>query len=914
MPLSTGSRLGPYEILSAIGAGGMGEVYRARDTKLGRDVAIKVLPDAFARDFARMSRFGREAKLLASLNHPNIASIYGLEDSGSTRALVMELAEGPTLADRIKQGPIPIDEALPIARQIADALEYAHEKGVIHRDLKPANIKVAADDTVKILDFGLAKAMEANATPEGGQDFTDFVHRIENLLEAGTTFPEIAKSPTLSEMATMQGVLLGTAAYMPPEQAKAKPVDRRADIWAFGCVLYEMLTGKTAFHGDTMTDTLASVIRAEPDWSQLPPKTPMRVRVLLQRCLQKDVRQRLQAMGDARISLEEVLSGAPEGTPSPAVASPAKQWRWWLASGIAGALILAAAASLTTWNLKPSPPKPVMRFTITLPPGQHLAGLDQPALALSPDERQLAYVATTQGSGVQQIYLRAMDNTATRPIPGTEGATNPFFSPDGQWLGFFVGAKLMKIFVNGGVAQTLGDVSPPTGATWGSQGTIVFGTLATSALQQIPDGGGVAQALNRSQAADSDNWPEFLPGSRAVVFVANAPPAIAVQPIETSERRDLIQGQIGIMPHYTPSGHLIYAVAGNLMAVPFDLKRLQVTGPAASVVQGVLQSPNFNRAAQYSVSPTGSLVYVPGGVRSIQSGLVWVRRNGTEHPVAAPARDYGEPRLSPDGQRVAVSVSESGSTQVYLYDFARDTLSRFTFEGARNVYPVWTPDGKRIAFASGEQSSLHISWQLADGSGRSERLTDVATEVPFSFSPDAQSLAFIYGGTDVADIRVLRMEGLKEQPFLQKTFGLDAPQFSPDGHWLAYASDDSGRREIYVQPYPGPGGKWQVSTDGGTEPVWNRNGRELFYRNGDKMMAVDISTQTGFAAGKPRQLFEGRYLMNAAGFARPNFDVSADGQRFLMLKPVEREQAAPTQINVVLNWTEELKRLVPTGK
>src|SRR5215472_4429836 len=438
MAIQSGTHLGPYEILAAIGAGGMGEVYRARDTKLGRDVAIKVLPEAFARDFARMSRFGREAKLLASLNHPNIASIYGLEDSGATHALVMELVEGPTLADRIKQSPIPVDETVRIARQIADALEYAHERGIIHRDLKPANVKVTNDDAVKVLDFGLAKALEDDPSSI-----------------------DISTSPTISRMATMQGVLLGTAAYMSPEQAKAKPVDRRTDIWAFGCVLYEMLTGKMAFSGETVTDTLAAVVMKDPDWSQLPPKTPMRVRVLLQRCLQRDVRQRLQAMGDARISLEEVLSGAPEGTPSPAVGSPAKQW-WWLASGIA-VVIVAAAASLATWSLKPAPVSPVTRTVIDLPPGQHLAGLDRPALALSSDGRQLAYVAATQGSSAEQIYLRAMDSAETRAIPGTEGARGPFFSPDGQWLGFFAEGRLTKISVNGGAAVTLGNAVYPLG-------------------------------------------------------------------------------------------------------------------------------------------------------------------------------------------------------------------------------------------------------------------------------------------------------------------------------------------------------------------------------------------------------------------------------------------------------------------
>ena len=883
MALASGTHVGPYEITGAIGAGGMGEVYRAHDPKLGRDVAIKVLPEAFARDADRMARFQREAKVLASLSHPNIATIYGLEDSGSTRALVMELVEGPTLTERIKAGPIPVDEAVRIAKQIADALEYAHERGIIHRDLKPANVKVTNDDAVKVLDFGLAKAL--------GNDPSSI---------------DISTSPTISRMATQPGVLLGTAAYMSPEQAKAKPVDRRADIWSFGCVLYEMLTGKMAFSGETVTDTLAAVVMKDPDWSQLPPKTPMRVRVLLQRCLQRDVRQRLQAMGDARISLEEVLSGVPEGTPSPAVGPLAKQWRWWLALGIAGALILAAAASLATWKLMPSPAKPVMRFAISLPPGQRLAGLDRPALALSADGRQLTYVATTQGSSVQQIYLRAMDSAETRAIPGTEGAMDPFFSPDGQWIGFFADGKLKKISVSGGVAQVLSDASLAIGGSWGSENTIVFGEQSEP-LQQVSDGGGALQPLTRLEKDEVAHiWPEFLPDGKAVLFT-NAPSGgIAVLTLKTGERRNLIQGASS--PRYAPSGHLVYLQGATLMAVPFDPERLEVKGTAVQVVQGVRRSSIPVAAAQYSLSATGSLVYVSGSARALQSKLVWVSRNGAEQPLDAPLRDYGYPRLSPDGRRAAVN----SDNQVWLYDLARDTLSRFTFEGINNL-PVWTPDGKRIAFMSTKEGRGNIFWQMADGSGGLERLTtSQQNNAPVSFSPDGQILAFQVNNPTGIDISVLRLSDRKMQPFLQTPAYKGAPQFSPDGHWLAYVSDESGRYEIYVQPYPGPGGKRQISTESGTEPVWNRNGRELFYRNGDKMMAVAVTTKASFSAGKPKELFEGRYARLGGTF--PFYDVSPDGQRFLMLKPVEQEQVDPTQINVVLNWTEELKRLVPTGK
>ena len=648
----------------------------------------------------------------------------------------------------------------------------------------------------------------------------------------------------------------------------------------------------------------------------------MRVRVLLQRCLQKDPKQRLRDIGDARISLEEVLSGAPEGPAALAAAVPA--WRRMLpwAAGAVVAIIAAAIASLATWTLKPSPAKPVTRFTITLPPGQRLAGLRYPALALSADGSQLAYVAATQGSDTPQIYVRAMDGIEVKPIAGTEGAVTPFFSPDGKWLGFFADAKLKKISVNGGVAQTLADAGI-AGGDWGSQGTIVFSPIAAT-IQQISDGGGALQPVTTFEKGDGGHvWPEFLPGSKAVIFsVFISKQGIAVQPLGTGGRRNLIQGQAVTMPRYASSGHLIYVQAGNLIAVPLDVEHLQVTGEAVPVVQGVMQTLAQPPAAQYSVSASGSLVYVPGGTQAIQSRLVWVSRNGREEAVAAPARNYEMPRLSPDGRRVAINAADNEGAQIWLYDLARDTLARLTFGGSTNQYPVWTPDGKRIAFMSDKEGLTNIFWQLADGSGGLEHLTVGNTEVPFSWSPDAQQLAFV-NASGTPEIWVLRMgdassgqagQGRKAQPLYHTGAFEDAPQFSPDGRWLAYTSNESGRTEVYVQPYPGPGGKWLISTDGGTEPQWNRNGRELFYRLGDKMMAVDISTQPNFAAGKPRQLFEGRYASNPLGYARPNYDVSPDGQRFLMLKPVEQQQTGPTQINVVLNWTEELKRLVPTGK
>jgi Tol biopolymer transport system component len=887
-------QLGSYKIVSLLGAGGMGEVYQAHDTKLGREVAIKVLPAAFVHDAERLVRFQREARMLASLNHPNIATIYGLEQSAGVHYLVMELVLGQTLAERVSPGARRIEGVLKIAAQIAEALEAAHEKGVIHRDLKPANVKVTPEGRVKVLDFGLAKAF------------------------AGDSGLDLSKAPTVTAMGTEEGRILGTPAYMSPEQARGKAVDKRTDIWAFGCVLYELLTGKEAFRGETVSDTIATVLEREPDWQALPPATPAKIRDLLRRCLQKDSQRRLHDIADARIEIEEAVA-------APAVAEPAApakgiRARWQGALQWGGAfLLLAAVTGMVVWNWKSTSPinsGSVSRIAITLPPGQP-AGLEIGlAVALSPDGTHLVYAAR-QG-GIQQLYLRPLAGLEAKPIPGTEGAVQPFFSPDGQWLGFFADGKLKKISVSGGPSISLADGADPRGASWGSQGMIVFAPTRSSALMQVSDAGGTPQPLTHFEKNDENThrWPEFLPGGEALLFAAfrsggNWNDAqIAVQSIGTGERRNLVRG--GTHPQYAASGHLIYAQGGNLMAVPFDPQRLEVMGTAVPVVEGVLQS-TFTGAAQYSFSNTGSLVYVPGGAQATQRRLVWVNRNGAEQPLAAPARAYRGLRLSPDGREVAVAV-EGQETEVWLYNLSRETLTRLTFQGGTNYNPVWTRDGKRIAFVS---VSRGLFWQLADGSGGLERLGFGA---PYSWSPDGQVLACLGNNSSTGEgIWMLRLgdpspgsgQGRKEEPFLRTPFNNGAAQFSPDGRWLAYASDESGRWEIYVQPYPGPGGKWQISTEGGTEPVWNPNGRELFYRSGDKMMAAEITTQPSFSAGKPKVLFAGQYQPSPNPVPNANYDVSPDGQRFLMLKPISAAEATPTQINVVLNWFEELKRRVP---
>jgi eukaryotic-like serine/threonine-protein kinase len=894
-----GAQIGSYQVLSLLGAGGMGEVYKARDIRLDRIVAIKVLPAHLADRADLRERFEREAKTIGSQNHPHICTLYDIGHEGEIDFLVMEYLEGETLAQRLLKGSLPLEQVLQYAIEMADALDKAHRKGITHRDLKPANIMLTKTGT-KLLDFGLAKLRQ----------------------EASPAAP-VSGLPTERDPLTAEGAIVGTLQYMAPEQLEGKEVDARTDIFAFGAVVYEMATGKGAFEGKTQASVIGAIMSIDPPlMSSLQPMTPPALDRVVKKCLAKEPDDRWHAAKDLCDELKWIAESGSQAGAVTAPAAPAwKDWRKTLVWA-AASLLACAIIGITVWILKPVPPRPVTRFTLSLPPDQQLAGLDALAIALSPDGTRLAYVATQNGA--QQIYLRAMDSSEIRLIPGTEGARAPFFSPDGQWVGFFADNKLRKVSLSGGVPVTLCDApgnSLSVSASWGVDDNIVFHSGTTTGLQQVSATGGTPKLLTAPDSKKGETahrFPEFLPGGKTVLFAAGQSAAanfnnarVVVRSQQTGETRDLIGGTYA---RYAPTGHLVYAQAGTLMAMPFDPQRLAVTGTSVPVLESVLQSPGSG-VAQYSFSNTGSVAYVPGGLQGVQRKLVWVDRKGTEQPLPAPSHPYRTPRLSPDGRRVVVAISDQLGANLWLYDLTRDTLTRLTFGRTANATPIWTPDGKRITFGSTRagSSASNAFWQPADGSGSAEALTTFGENGHNmgSWSPDGQVLSFEeINPVTRRDVWVYTLSDRKAHPFLNTQFNETAPEFSPDGRWLAYASDESGRYEIYVQPYPGPGGKWQISTEGGTEPRWIRNG-EIFYRSGTKMMAVDTKLKPTFSADKPKMLFEGQYVPSLA--TMHNYDVSPDGQRFLMVKDSEQATLS-TQINVVLNWFEELKQKVPNGR
>jgi eukaryotic-like serine/threonine-protein kinase len=888
MALVIGDKLGPYEILAPIGAGGMGEVYRARDVGLKRDVALKVLPASVAADAERLARFQREAEILASLNHPGIAGIFGLVQN----ALAMELVEGETLPC-----PVPVDTAIAYARQIADAMEYAHDRGVIHRDLKPANVKVTPEGAIKILDFGLAKALD----------------------ERGAVSGDPANSPTLTMGATAAGVILGTAAYMSPEQAVGKAADRRADIFSFGAVLYEMLAGKRAFSGESAGETLASVVKDQPDWQALPAATPPHVRKLLERALAKDRRQRLQAIGEARIILEQ---GSDQGGMEVSVQPKASKLPW-----VVAALLGVALAGVSFIHFREAPPEArVVNATLLPPDGAEFDFNNPNALpALSPDGTRIVFGAKPK-DGKTQLWLRRLDSSVAQPLPGTEGADFPFWSPDSRWVAFGQERKLKKIDVQGGPPVALTDLAAQfRGGSWSPAGVIVFAVNNTgSPLQRVSAAGGMpvpATTLEPGKGSSPHMYPWFLPDGRHFLYTSRQDGDIPVRVGSLDEPGKL--GKVVAQAHSNvvyAQGHLLYLREDTLMAQPFDADRLVTTGEAAPLAEGVPTFRQPSRGAGFTVSANGVLLY-QSGVAGSRPRLVWKDRQGKVlGNLGEPSGRIYDTVLSPDGKSLAVSLRESSRinlpSDIWIYDIARGIPTRFTFDPALDGSPVWSPDGSTLYFESSRRGAPDLFRKTSNGAGAEELLLgDAIAKIPTSASPDGKLLLFERRGEQTGtDLWVLPLtpgpSGGKPEPrvFLGTPFYEGQGQFSPDGRWVAYVSNESGPNEVYTAPFPGPGGKRQISSGGGVLPRWRRDGKEIFYLTpGGQLMAVEVAGHNGtLEIGVAQKLFEGVGGNNAGNqTGNLGYDVTADGRKFLV---VDDGIIASRPLTLLQNWTAVLRK------
>jgi len=880
--LTPGSRFGSFEVTSLLGAGGMGEVYRARDTRLDRQVAIKVLLESFASDPERIVRFEREAKLLASLNHPNIAQIYGLEESGSTKALVIELVEGPTLADRIAQGPIPLDEALPIARQIAEALEAAHDQGIVHRDLKPANIKLRSDGGVKVLDFGLAKLTDLSAA--SGSD------------AAGTV--ALTMSPTvLSPDMTRAGTILGTAAYMSPEQARGKPVDERTDIWAFGCVLFEMLAGSRPFGtSDSLADAIASVLSREPEWATLPHPMPEPVTRLLRRCLQKDAARRLRHAGDARLEIDEAVGDPASGAVPAGRDVRARALLPW---GVAVAAGLVAIGALGfAWSSPSSdaaPPPEVTRLELTLPPGVELFGSTSRTVASSPDGRSLAFVGTAVGE--RQLFIRRLDRFDVTPVRGTEGATTSFFSPDGRALGFATSAgELRTVSLTDGLVTTAArGASILYGAAWTGDDHIVY--VHDGALWQVPRGGGEPTSLTTLSGDEVTHaYPTPLAGDRALLLAVQSKGGqwrIDSLTRATGQRQPVLSN--ASMPLIGPGSRLFFYRDGQLLVSAFDTGSMKTSGSPEQVLESLPSRSEGVPPAD--VSAAGMIVYAPGAAAR---RLVWVSRTGVEEPVVDEPRGYLNPRLSPDGTRIVVQAGG-----VWVLDLRRRAFELLpTQNTASNAFPTWLPDGRHVIHRSG------VGLRVENTGGVEPGQTLPGTtefDYPGAVTPDNQTLVLLRNTPATSfDLLVSPFSNpALAKPFAQTPAYEGGGRLSSDAKWLVYVSNESGRNQVYVRSFPDGDRRLQVSTDGGTQPSLRGDGGEIFYRNGDRMMAVELrAAAAGFELSQPRLLFERAYSYGA-GITISNYDVTADGQRFLMVK----DEDNVGRLRVVLNWRPDSPRV-----
>ena len=881
----TGTTLGHYEIGEKLGEGGMGAVYRARDRRLGRDVAIKVLPADFASAPDRLVRFEREAQVLASLNHPNVATLYGFEEGEGLPFLVMELVSGQTLRDRIARGALPVTEALTIARQVADGLEAAHDRGIVHRDLKPANVMITPAGRVKLLDFGLAKAFDDTRS--------------------------VAEMRTVTMSGTAEGVVLGTVSYMSPEQARGATVDKRTDIWAFGCCLFEMLTGRRTFDGETPTDTIAKIIEVEPDWRRLEGRVPDRVRGLLEKCVTKDPRHRLHDIADARIEIERVLA-------EPEVGRRGTQRNWrvpTLAVALAG-----GAAGLAVWAVTRSsvaPPTSVIRTVIPLrvsgssgAPSATLeintAGIGA-SVTISPDGQTVAYLMHT--GGTHRLYVRRLDQLKATAIEGSDGATLPLFSPDGRYLGFVRDRALFRAALTGGAPTRIADgIDNPRGIDWCGD-EIVFTRDVSSGLYKVSTHGGAPTrltSLDLERRQKSHRFPQVLPGCRAVLFAIGTSTTeswddadLAIASMETGRYRTVLQG--GVSARYSPSGHIVYNRGGTLYAAAFDLEQLEVTGPPVPVVAEVMSVPHGG-STEFALAQNGTLVYAPGRSKMADRQLMRIDRRGGAEPFLDSPRAFASFRLSPDGRHVAAQI-RGGIESIWLFDIARGAPTRWTTEWD-NAAPIWDPTGRQIVFTSPRQSAFDLYRQAVDGGAAAERIvTSEFAKIPTSWSPDGTTIAYQEQG-DIFTVRLA--PAAKATPFVNSRARERDAAFSPSGAWLAYVSDESGQDEVYVRRFPDAGARRQISVDGGSNPVWNPDGTEIFYRNGLRMMAVSIQDARNMVVARPQMLYQRHF----GSSLRIGFDVTPDGRYFIDLDDAVAEPP-PTELVVVQHFANELRRLVP---
>jgi serine/threonine-protein kinase len=892
LTLTIGTQLGSLEVTALIGRGGMGEVYRARDTKLKRDVAIKILPDEFSHDADRVSRFQREAEVLASLNHPNIASIYDLEEANGSRYLVLELVEGETLADRIARGPIPVEEALDIAKHICEACEAAHEKGIVHRDLKPANVKIASDGKVKVLDFGLAKAMFSSAP-------------------AAT----LSNSPTLLS-GTMGGMIVGTAAYMSPEQARGREADQRSDIFSFGCVLYEMLTGRQGFQGEDVSDVLASVMKIDPDLSVVPPNLNPKLYELLRRCLAKNRKERWYAIGDVRVEIERILAES-RGLKVPEVVSVERRPLWKRLAPAIVTAVLIAALTAGVWNIRPKPSGTVSRFSFVLPDGQGLTRAGRPVIDISPDGQNIVYQAN------RQLYLRPISNVDSRPIDGTnQDAANPFFSSDGRWIGFYANSdnKLKKISITGGAAVTVCECEFPSSASWTADDHVLFALPQKGkGIFRVSANGGKPEAVIAAKPDEFMYGPQLLRDSDHVLYSLSTldgmerwdKAKIVVESLKSHDRKVLIDG--GADARYLPTGQIMYALATTIFVVPFDAAKLAVTGSPVPIIENVARAVVNESGAQIAVANNGSMIYLVSGPGGLQQGtrLAWVDRAGKEKQLALPPGFYREPRVSPDGRQIAVlNADRRDNISLWVYDVSgTSAVRRLTFESVD--FPVWTPDSQRIIFRSNTAGG-GIFWQRADGNSPAEELEKSQPGGPNTVSPDGKNLVFQTRGPD-SHLWIMPLIGDHAPKPLIAAASVQAQAFlSPDGRWIVYTSGESGP-QIYVQPFPPVSGvKYQITTTGGFSPVWSPDGKQIFYISPDRqLISVDVRTQPTFVFANPTKL-------PVAATVRPGenvrpYDIAPDGKQFLIVTSGSEpsEKPAQPQFRITLNWFEELKQRVP---